>query len=103
MNNQQQPDFVFNLAIPVFKPSEQEIEVMSDPRNIEPFFAQLLQQGYLTPEELAAFVRFALQVSGVTPFLLDEFLNTYRQHETEVSKSKVDILKPSGPKIIIPN
>ena len=97
-----QPDFVFNVAIPVFKPSEQEVEVMSDPRNVEPFFAKLLEDGYMTSEELAAFIRFALQVSGVTPFLLDEFLKTYRQHGMETRK-KVDILKPTGPKIIVPS
>lgn len=97
----EQPDFVFNLAIPVFKPSAQEVEMVADPKNVEPFFGRLLADGYMTPEELAAFVRFALQVSGVTPFLLDEFLKTYRQHSAEVTK-KVDILKPTGPKIIVP-
>lgn len=96
---QQQPDFVFNLAVPVFKPSEEEVQVMSNTQNIEPFFAQLVKDKYLTTEELAAFVRFTLQLSSFTPFLLDEFLNTYRQN----TQSKVDILKPTGPKIITPH
>lgn len=101
MDNQQQPDFVFNLAVPVFKPSEEEVQVMSNTQNIEPFFAHLVKSGYLNTEELAAFVRFTLQLSSFTPFLLDEFLNSYRQN-TEPQQKKVDILKPTGPKIITP-
>lgn len=92
-----QPDFIFNLAIPVYKPSAQDIEFLSDPQHVEPFLYSLLESGHLSREELGAFVRFALQVSGVTPFLLDEFLKAYRAHAEESS-----ILTPKGPKIIVP-
>ena len=98
MDNQQRPDFIFNLAVPVFKPTDEEVQVVSNSQNVEPFFSQLLKDGYLTPEELAAFVRFTLQLSSFTPFLLDEFLNTYRQN----TQPKPDIIKPEGPRIITP-
>lgn len=100
MDNQQ-PEFVFNLAVPVFKPSQEEIEAVSNTQNIEPFLARLVKSGYLTTEELAAFIRFTLQLSGFTPFLMDEFLSSYRN---QINPPKeVDILKPPKKKIITPS
>ena len=98
MDNQQQPDFVFSLQVPVYRPTDEEIQVMSNTQNIEPFFAQLVKDKYLSTEELAAFVRFTLQLSSFTPFLLDEFLNSYRRNTQE----QPEIIKPSS-KIITPS
>lgn len=72
--------FVITIALPQSIPSEQEVELYTG--SVEPFLQKLLDDGYLTKQELAAYIIFVSQFAQLSGFLLDEFLNQYR-HATD--------------------
>lgn len=75
----------FNLQLPLDFPSPEEVEALRDAPK-EEFLQKLLDVGYITLEELAAYYRFTYHVSGVTPYLLDGFLASYREAKEQHSK-----------------
>lgn len=93
---EQQPKFVFNLLLPVFMPTQEELAIVHDDRLVEPFFQHLLKQNYLTHEELAAFLKFITYVPSFLPALLDEFLRVYRE---EADK---DMRESARSKLVLP-
>ena len=70
-------DYVISIAFPGKRPTEDETSLYTD--TVEPFLNKLVEDGYLTKEELAAYIMFVAQFSQLSPFILDEFLNQYRQ------------------------
>lgn len=77
MSDEKKPMFVFNVGVPVYTP---EVGMVAELKERgEPFLKHLLSSGYLTEEELASYVSFILNFSAYSPFMLDEFLKTYRE------------------------
>ena len=72
----------FNLSLPFVVPTEEEIEtVKNSPK--EEFIQHLLDTEYLTVEELTAYYSFMTMVTGLTPYLLDGFLDNYRHAKSQ--------------------
>lgn len=70
---------IFNLAVPINKPSEEDIELFRGD-HVEAFIKHLMVAEYLSAEEAAAYTRFIAELGGSLTFLLDEFLKVYREH-----------------------
>lgn len=67
----------FNLQIPLTQPTEEEVNALLD-TNLEPYLQHLLDTEYLTREELAAYLQFTSYLVGISPYLMDAFIGTYR-------------------------
>lgn len=87
-NKTEQPGFGFNLQLPLEIPSPEEVEALRDAPK-EAYLEKLLEVGYITLEELAAYYRFTYHVSGVTPYLLDGFLANYREVKSQTTQSSI--------------
>lgn len=66
----------FSLQIPINIPSEEEIVSISS--GMEKYLQALVDSGHANAEEITAYLQFTSYLSGITPFLMDAFLETYR-------------------------
>jgi len=73
------PDFIFNIGMPVYIPSEEEIEAVGG--MLEAHLNFLIENKYATKEEIVAYIKFGSLLAASSTFLLDNFLEQYRKHE----------------------
>lgn len=91
MPKEEQPQvFTFSLQVPVFITQEEEVGGMP----LEPYIKKLIETGYATEKELVSYIKFVAQFSSIAPFLLDEFLATYRKVVGEEASTKTDLWTP---------
>lgn len=72
------PEGMLVLQVPMFSPTEEEIRAIESVEGVEPFLQHLRNDNYLTNEELAAYLKFVNIFSMYAPFILDSFLEGYR-------------------------
>lgn len=92
MSEEVNPDFVFGINIPVFVPTDEEVEILSE--SLEDHLVSLIDSDYMTRQEALAYVKFVTQVSNITPFTLDAFLATYRRNMEEREEQASQIITP---------
>lgn len=103
---QNEPDFIFNLNIPVNEPSNEEVDMISP--HLESYLQALVDSGYLTSIEAVAFVKFTSELGSFVPFMMDSFLQSYRNSQSEKSRNSIrsqleedaEIARNAAPKII---
>ena len=78
-----EPDFVFNLQVPVNVPTQEEQDMIVP--HMDPFLAKLIEKGHLSAEEAAAYVKFASELGSYLPFMLDAFVGSYRNNKNSNS------------------
>lgn len=86
MNNQ--PDGMLVLQVPIFTPTPEDISLVESQGAVEPFLHQLRETGYISNEELAAFIKFMNIFALYGPFVLDSFLEGYRNSKKPADKPK---------------
>lgn len=91
MSDQREPDFVFNLQIPVNVPTQEEVDLISP--HLESYIQQLVESEHLSQEEAVAFVKFASELGSFTPFMMDSFLQSYRRNKTETDPRVEEVRK----------
>lgn len=104
MMNRRQPDFMMGLNLPINIPTEEEIEMLTNPETIEPFLQALIEAGHMSAEEVAAYIKFVSEFATFTPFVMDSFLQSYRNAMAQKKEEEGGrIIKPNGPgKLIVP-
>lgn len=83
--------YAFNLQIPIVIPEAETVELLTE--NLEPHLKKLVDAEHMTLEEVAAYLQFINYMSGISPFMMDAFLQTYRQIKRQDSGL---ILPPKG-------
>jgi len=83
----------FNLQIPMPFPTDEQVEVLSE--NLETYLQKLVDDEYLTKEEVVAFLQFTTYLSGITPFLLDPFLSSYRDAKKQSAQEDSGLIIPA--------
>jgi hypothetical protein len=74
-------DFLFGINIPINRPTDEEVYAIRD--GLESYLKHLIGSGYMTTEEAVAYVKFSSQLSSFVPFLVDEFLKSYRNSKKQ--------------------
>jgi hypothetical protein len=82
-----QPDFVLSLNIPVTVPTAEEAAPVDE--RLEPHQRKLVDEGYLTLEEMVAYMRFSVDLASFAPFFMDEFLKVYRANVSREEEARV--------------
>lgn len=101
--NRPNPDFLMTMNVPINVPTQEEVVMLSDENTMEPFLRALVDAGHLTREEVAAYIKFVMEFSSFTPFVMDSFLQSYR-HAMSQKEEESRIIKPNGSgKLIVPS
>lgn len=79
MNEENQA--AFSLQIPIGIPAQEDVDIISN--SLEPYLQALISAEYMNNEEVTAYLQFTSYVSSIAPFLLDAFLETYRQLKSQ--------------------
>lgn len=77
-SNNKDYDFVFGVNIPINKPTQEEIDALSE--SLEEHLTHLIESEFMTMEEAVAYVKFSTQMSSFVPFMIDGFLKSYREN-----------------------
>lgn len=92
MSQNNEPDFMFSLNIPVNTPTQEEIDLITP--HLELYLSTLVEQGHMSNEEAVAFVKFSSELGSYVPFMMDAFLQSYRRNITK--KSAVDEVRENA-------
>ncbi len=81
-----EPDFLFNMTVPINVATKEEQDMLVP--HLDPFLKVLVDQGHLSEVEAASYVKFASELSAFVPFMLDGFLQSYRNEISRQSTTK---------------